>query len=98
MTTETTLYQLLMHCPVIKMSKSLASHLVYLHEDGKIEIDVDYLKHSYKNDQWDGSIIIDIKDLSVHDVIQLIVSPMTIITRFNEIKMIDNTKMIIWKD
>ena len=65
-------------------NQALREHLCKLHNNGTIRI----LYENMQSDKWDGSLLIDYKDLSALGVINQIVSHVMAHARFDEIRVI----------
>jgi len=76
----------------------LIPHLVKLHNEGKIALDVATLVKNHKADTWDSTFRIDLKDMTASDAIRLVVTPMHSLTQFDSIRMLDNNVVEFWWD
>jgi hypothetical protein len=93
-----TLTDLLNEYGILKESRVLVPHLVKLHEQGKIKLDVDTLIKNHKLDIWDRTLRINIMDMSAYGLVKQLIEPMRYHTRFEEIRMIDMNTVEFWWD
>lgn len=93
-----TLTDLLNEYAILSESRVIVPHLVKLHEQGKIKLDVNTLIKNHKSDTWDRTLQIDIKDMSAYGVVKLLIEPLRCHTRFDEIRMINQNTVEFWWD
>jgi hypothetical protein len=93
-----TLTDLLNEYCILKESRVLVPHLVKLHEQGKIKLDVDTLIKNHKLDTWDRTFRINIMDMSAYGLVKQLIEPMRSYTRFDEVRMIDMNTVEFWWD
>ena len=73
----------------------LLEHFVRLHNEGTIRIITDNL---LDENTWDATLRIDIKDLSAYGLVKLIIRPLQINAKYDEIAMVNNTTIEFWWD
>jgi len=93
-----TLTDLLNEYGILKESRVIVPHLVKLHEQGKIKLDVDTLIKNHKLDTWDRTLRIDILDMSAYGLVKQLIEPLHHYTRYDEVRMINNTTIEFWWD
>lgn len=93
-----TLFDIMREYGVLRESDKLIPHLIKLHNDGQIALDVKTLVENHGKETWDRKFRIDLKDLSAHGAIKLVVSPMHHWSRYTEIRMLDNNVVEFWWD
>lgn len=93
-----TLSDLLNEYGILKESKVIVPHLVKLHNEGKIKLDIDTLIKNHKLDTWDRTLQINIMDMSAYGLVKLLIEPLLCHTRFDEVRMIDQNTIEFWWD
>ena len=93
-----TLTDLLNEYGILKESRVLVPHLVKLHEQGKIKLDIDTLIKNHKLDIWDRTLRINIMDMSAYGLVKQLIEPLHHYTRYDEVRMINNTTIEFWWD
>lgn len=94
---DLTLTDLLKEYGTFRDGGPIIDHLVSLHNQGKIQLDISTLIKNHEMDTWDWKLRVDIKDMSAYGVVQLLIHPMQMYTHFAEVCMVDhNTVEFRW--